>query len=159
MPYFAAVFARTPQGWEGAELDLEEVETLDELADTLRDSAVEDEPVLLLVEEEDEWFGLARIDGNDDPRTFLSDVRAAATSEPAAMLYDEADSGEPLEEDDDSAPPIIAEPAGDADLLVDLGTSADELMELATEEGLLPADALWSLAERAGFSDELDRLR
>ena len=44
-------------------------------------------------------------------------------------------------------------------MLADLGTPADDLLDLCAEEGLLPADVLTVLGERAGFLDVLDGLR
>ncbi len=88
---------------------------------------------------------------------FLSDRRAVANSEVAAMLWEDAE----LEdgEDDDEGTRAMAEPVGDTALLADLGTSAESLLELCAEEGLLPADVLTTLCERAGCDDVLEQLR
>lgn len=150
MSYFAAVFARTPHGWTGKEADLDEVESLDDIADLMSDAADEGDPVLLLVEENDEWFAVARMDRDSDLRVFISDVRAPLTSELAAIFAEYS-----ADEDDRDR----AQVGGDLDLLDDLGTNATDLVALATEKGLLPADALLALAERAGFGDEYDQLR
>lgn len=48
---------------------------------------------------------------------------------------------------------------GDLELLADFSLSAEELLELSIEEGVLPADILSLIAERLGFADELERLR
>ena len=48
---------------------------------------------------------------------------------------------------------------GDADLLADLGTPSDELLRLCAEEGLLPADVMTELCERAGCGEALEGLR
>ncbi|HEX2315136.1 MAG TPA: tRNA adenosine deaminase-associated protein [Thermomonospora sp.] len=144
MPYFAAVFARTPQGWVGTEATLDEAEVVDDVTDLMREVAVEalGDPVLLLAEEDDEWFAVARIDGEDDPRVFLS----AARDEGLAALLRQLVGDTP----DD-------EPAGDPALLADLGLPADRLTELG--DRVLPGDALLTIAEHAGFSDEYDNLR
>jgi putative tRNA adenosine deaminase-associated protein len=159
--YFAAVLARTGAGWTGEELDLDGVEDLDALADLLRDFLGEGPgPALLVLEEDDEHLALVRVDsgvGLSEPRVFLSDRRAIQGSEVAAMLWEEA----PVEaeDDEDEGTRPIAEPVGDSSLLADLGTPADDLLELCAEEGLLPADVLTTLCERAGCDDVLEQLR
>lgn len=164
MTYFAAALTRTDDGWTGRELDLHELDDLESLADELRDLSGEtDGPALLLLEEDDEYVAVVRVDGGtgslDEPRVFLSDRRAVLGSDVAAMLWDEDDE-EPVEDDeDDEGTRPVAEPVGDAALLADLGTSADVLLDLCAEEGLLPADVLTGVAERAGFLDVLDSLR
>ena len=62
-------------------------------------------------------------------------------------------------EDDDDTPRPAAEAVGDTDLLADLGTSGDVLVELCAEEGLLPGDVVSALCERAGCLDILDEIR
>ena len=163
MTYFAAALARTSEGWTGRELDLHEVEDLESLAEELRD-LVDDEQglALLLLEEDDEYVGVVRVDAGDldEPRVFLSDRRAVLGSDVAAMLWEDAedeDAGDDDEEDEGTRP--VAEPAGDPALLADLGTSSHVLLELCAEEGLLPADVLTGIAERAGFLEVLDALR
>jgi putative tRNA adenosine deaminase-associated protein len=147
VPYFAAVFARTEAGWIGADADLSELIGLDDVADLMRETAVEaiGDLVLMLVEEDDTWFAVVRLDSDDEPRIFVSDPESGRTSKIAALL------AEPLGELSD------AEPAGDLALLDDLGTAADRLVELS--ERVLPGDALTIVAEQAGFVDEFDRLR
>ena len=147
VPYFAAAFARTEAGWIGVDADLSEIMSLDDVADLMRETAVEaiGDLVLMLVEENDTWFAVVRLDGDDEPRLFVSDPEAGRTSKIAALF------AEPLGEQPD------AEPAGDLTLLDDLGTDADRLVELS--ERALPGDALTIVAEQAGFVDEFDRLR
>jgi putative tRNA adenosine deaminase-associated protein len=147
VPYFAAVFARTEAGWIGIDADLSEIMNLDDVTDLMRETAVETigDLVLMLVEEDDTWFGVIRLDGDDELRIFLSDPEAGRTSRIAAQLI------EPLGDLSDG------EPAGETTLLDDLGTDADRLIELS--ERVLPGDALTIVAEQAGFVDEFDRLR
>lgn len=161
MPYFAAVFARVPGGWNGYEVDLDDLEILDEVADLVRDAAEEDETALMFVEEDDEWFAIVRVDGNDEPRVFISDVRVPTTSELAALLYEGAEESTETEEEEEerTRAALAGEPGGDMDLLEDLGIPADELVALTTREGVLPADVISAVADRAGFSGELDKLR
>ena len=159
MPYFAAGLARTERGWTGTELDLGDVDDLEQLAEELRDLADGDGPALMLLEEDDEYVAVVRVDGGalTEPRVFLSDRRAVQQSDVAAMLWDEDDSGD--DEDDDEGTRPVAEPVGDAALLSDLGTPADELLRLCAEEGSLPADVITEVCERAGCADVLEGLR
>lgn len=151
VPYFAAVFAQTEAGWQGAEAELSEALGADDVVDLMREAAVETsgDPVLLLVEEEDEWFAVVRLDGDDEPRAFLSDGRAGQTSGLAGLLAQFVVADEAVSDELD----IL----GDLELLRDLGLDAKHLTDLS--ERSLPGDALLAVAERAGFADEFDRLR
>jgi putative tRNA adenosine deaminase-associated protein len=162
--YFAAALARTADGWTGSELDLDDYTDLEALVDGLRDLSGDDNgPVLLLLEEDDEYVAVVRVDGGsgslDEPRVFLSDRRAVQGSDVAAMLWEEADLADANDDDEDEGTRPVAEPVGDANLLADLGTSAEELLRLCVSEGLLPADVLSELCERAGCADALEELR
>ncbi len=164
MTYFAAALARTSTGWTGRELDLAESADLEALAEEMRELSGETGgPALLLLEENDEYVALVRVDGGvgslEEPRVFLSDRRAVQGSDVAAMLWEESDEDDSDEDDEDEGTRPVAEPVGDAALLADLGTSADDLLDLCAEEGLLPADVLTGVAERAGFLEVLDGLR
>jgi putative tRNA adenosine deaminase-associated protein len=161
--HFAAALVRTEQGWSGSELDLDDVGDLEALADVLRDLVGDGGgPGLLLLEEDDEYLAVVRVDGGsgslDEPRVFLSDRRAAATSDIAGMLW-EQEVPAPTEDEDEDSPPPVAEPVGDTSVLADLGTSPDELLRLCAEERLLPGDVLGELSERAGAGDVLEGLR
>ena len=163
MSYFAAALARTEGGWTGEELDLSEVEDLEQLAEALRDLTGDGPgPALMLLEEDDEHVAVVRVDGGvgalDEARVFLSDRRAVQVSEVAAMLWQDAEVP-PAEDDEDEGTRPIAEPVGDAALLADLGTPPDELLSLCAEEGLLPADVITTLCERAGCDEVLEQLR
>ena len=162
MSYFAVALARTEDGWSGHEVDLDDVEDLEALAEQLRELSGEgDGPGLLLLDEDDEYVAIVRVDGGagalDEPRVFLSDRRAVQASEVAAMLWEDAPAAEAG--DDDEGPRPGAEPVGDAGLLGDLGISAAELLELCAEEGVLPDDVLTTVCERAGCADVLERVR
>jgi len=162
--YFAAALARTDTGWTGRELDLADIDDLEALAEELRDLSGDGAgPAVLLLEENDEYVAVVRVDGGSgsllEPSVFLSDRRAVQSSDVAAMLWEDAEEESPEDDDEDEGTRPIAEPVGDAALLADLGTSADALLDLCAEEGLLPADVLTAVAERAGFLEALDGLR
>lgn len=142
--YFAAVFAQTPQGWVGTEAVLDEAESVDDIADLMREAAVESygDPVVLLVEQDDDWFAVVRLDRDDEPRPYISAVRGDGLASLFQQLVGDVPDGDA---------------AGDAALLEDLGVDAGRLGELG--ERALPGDALLSVAERAGFGEEFDRLR
>ena len=150
MSYFSAVLARDGQKWFARDLDLDSVTDLADLADHLRDLAVNDEPVLLLVEREDAWWAVVRVDGEEDPRVFVSDGAGVAASSYAEVLAVGAD------EDEDSGAQGAC--AGDFDVLADLGTAAESLQDMCEEE-VLPMDALAVVAEAGGFAEVLDSLR
>ena len=156
MSYFAAALVRNGTGWTARDLDLGEVEDLEELAEALRD--LDGSLALLLLEQDDEWLGVVRVEGDDDPRVFLSDRRAVEASDVAALIWEE-EAEEPVDLDEDEGTRPVAEPVGDPDLLADLGTPQDVLLELCAHEGMLPADVLSAVGERAGFLDVLDELR
>ena len=163
MSYFAAALARTEAGWTGEELDLDEIADLEALTDVLRDLTGDGEgPGLLLLEEDDEYVAVVRADGGSsslsEPRVFLSDQRAVQQSDVAAMLWEERTASDDEDDDDEGTRPV-AEPVGEAGLLADLGTPADDLLALCAEEGRLPADVLTEVCERAGCLDVLEELR
>ncbi|HEX4700166.1 MAG TPA: tRNA adenosine deaminase-associated protein [Actinomycetes bacterium] len=149
MSYFTAVLARDGRAWTFHDLDVDSQSSLTELTADLRGVAEDDQPVLLLVEREDAWWAVVRVDGDDDPRVFVSDL-AGAVASPYAELLAVAD-----EEDENLAPGVCG---GDLDLLSDLGTSPESLREMCDDQ-LLPMDALAAVAEAGGFAEQLDSLR
>ncbi len=76
MSYFAAVLAKSGDRWRGTEVSLADCESIDDIADVARD--VEGDIRLLIIEQDDEYAVLARVDElGDDIRVFLSDGHAA----------------------------------------------------------------------------------
>jgi putative tRNA adenosine deaminase-associated protein len=162
--YFAAALSRTDDGWTAREFDLDLYDDLEGLAEDLRELSGEAPgPTLLLLEEDDEYVGVVRVDGAagslDEPRVFLSDRRAVLTNGVASLLWEDGEEEVVEDDDEDEGIRPVAEPVGDPALLSDLGTPADVLLDLCAEEGLLPADVLTGVAERAGFLEVLDSLR
>lgn len=150
MSYFTAVLSRTRRSWTAHDLDLDSASGLGALADDLRDVTDGDDPVLLLVEREDAWWAVVRVDGEEDPRVFVSDLSGVNASTYAGVLG--------IEDDDEAGPPEPGACAGDFDVLADLGTSPDTLRAMCDDE-VLPMDALAAVANAAGFADVLDSLR
>ncbi|MGI5493021.1 tRNA adenosine deaminase-associated protein [Microtetraspora malaysiensis] len=152
---FSAAFVKIDGGWNGAEVDLSSAEIADDLGDAVQEvlGLDGDELVLLCVEVEDEWFAIVRYENDHDLRVFLSDAQAGQGDPLAEIFTDLAGVAVDKESSD-----LGVRPAGDFDLLADLGVSSEELLELSMEEGL-PADVLSVIAERLSFADELDRLR
>ena len=176
MAYFTAVIARSGSSWKARDVEVDEAGSLDELADSLRQSAVDDQPVLAVIEHEDEWFALVRVDGEDEPRLFVSDLPAAMRSHYAGLLAAAADvdvddpqpadedaeeSGGDSDPDDDAEPaePVALAWAGDPDLLDDLGVSGRVLRKLSEDRGDDPGTVLAEVGETVGFAGLLDALR
>ena len=82
---------------------------------------------------EDEWFAIVRYQGDLEPRAFLSDAHAGLSDDLGELFTELA--GVALDKD---APELGVRPAGDFELLDDLGMSSEELVELSMEEGVLP---------------------
>lgn len=160
MPYFAAALVQADDGWSGREIDMETVEDLDTLVELLRDLA-EGKTAIFFLEEDDEYVAIVRVDGDGDPRTFISDDRAIATSAHAALVMEDVAPPEEAEaeEDDDEGTRPDAEVAGDVEIVASLGISAESLMELCATEGMLPADIVTAICEKAGCAEALDDLR
>lgn len=171
MSYIATALARDARGWAGDELVLDDIEDLDAMVELVRDVVGDDADVVLLaLEEDDEWVGVLRLDADDEPRVFVSDVRVLETSDLAAVLGEAAVDREPVDEsdepedeatdpEDDQGAVIDGEPIGDAALLSDLGTPAARLLALCAAESVLPADVIAEVCEAAGCLDVLERLR
>lgn len=93
MAYFAALLARSADRWSARDADLDDIEDLADLADFVRrawaDEEDEPETGLLLLEQEDVWFAVVRIDVEEDPRLFVSDAAAVSRSAHADLLLGE----------------------------------------------------------------------
>ncbi|MGQ0631796.1 MAG: tRNA adenosine deaminase-associated protein [Sporichthyaceae bacterium] len=172
MGYFAAVLTRHDDGWDVNDVDLDGIDDVGDLAQAMRDSselADADSTFLLFLEQEDAWFAVVRVDGEDDARVFVSDERAVEHSAYAEMLLEGStpeDALDSIDLDGDAGPAAADEPAvegsgpvGDHLLLTDLGTDGESLLALCSKEGLLPSEILSTLAENAGAPDALEAFR
>lgn len=161
MSTFAAVFAPNGKTWRGTEVDLGGVEAIDDITDLMLDLATDwgSGLTLLLVEADDEWFAVIRVDESDpDPRVYLSDGRVVHDHPLAGVLSEAGGLGAPMPAESAGARPD-PRPDGDGGLLTDLGVTGDELADLSVGGGVLPSDVLAVVAERSGFADLLDSMR
>ncbi|WP_406060320.1 hypothetical protein OG462_23075 [Streptomyces sp. NBC_01077] len=177
--YFAALLARTEDGWEASDTELDDVETLSDLTELAREAS-DDDTVIVFIEQEDAWFGIVRIEGEEDPRIYVSDGAAAARSSYGEILtreilgddlddivdelesldLDGTEDGEPLDgdsDDDDEETSVAAEavpaaPVGDRLILADLGMSPADLLAL-------DSDALAEIADALGAAEVLEAVR
>ncbi|MER7762820.1 hypothetical protein [Streptomyces sp. NPDC097619] len=182
--YFAALLARTEDGWEASDTELDDVETLSDLTELAREATAEDETVLVFIEQEDSWFALVRIDGEEDPRIYVSDAAAAARSSYGEIILtdellgrdpgslddeleeltdlDGTEDGEPdppsgfTEEDEEESGPT-AEP-------VPVGPIGD--LQILSDLGMsqrellaLDSDVLAEIADALGASEVLETVR
>ena len=99
---------------------------------------------------EDEFVIIARMLG-DQMCMMISDVTYALDYDVAAELVEVMDLDFPEEEDEPS-------PAGDLDLLNDLGVGEMELLTILDDPELYPDEALEAIANRLGFGDQLNEL-
>ncbi|WP_462187572.1 MULTISPECIES: tRNA adenosine deaminase-associated protein [unclassified Frankia] len=148
--------------WSVHDLDPTDADDLDALTDMMRDLG--DGPVIAFIEEDDEYLAVVCVRPDDpDPQVFLSDRRVLVTSDLAERLFADAlpsMAGLITADDEDDASAVAhAAPVGDLDLLGDLGTPAEALLELIGEEGMLPGDVISALSERAGAGEILDDAR
>jgi putative tRNA adenosine deaminase-associated protein len=160
MSYFAAVVARTNDRWRAIEVSLDDCESLADIGDVARD--VPGEVRLLLVEQDDEFAALVRVDDADDEaRGFLSDGHAADSYPMAALIADDlvAIGEDELLEDEDAPPAHDSAPFGDAEIAEDLGTPAADLLSMCAREGTLPIDMLVAVCEKAGCGEVFEGVR
>jgi putative tRNA adenosine deaminase-associated protein len=171
---FAAAVARGKNGWTASELELTGLADIDEVVDRLQDADPDAEVSLLFVEADDLYLVILRLDEGEDLRVFGSDSAYAEESRIGALLLGDIEA--PALEIDDLAPPPDdaddedeeedrpaadpdADPVGDAEVLADLGISANRLLSLCAQEGLMPSDITAEICRRLGCADELDDLR
>jgi putative tRNA adenosine deaminase-associated protein len=160
MSYFAAVVARKNDRWHAVEVSLDDCESLADIGEVARD--VPGEVRLLLVEQDDEYAALVRVDDDDDePRGFLSDGHAADAYPMAALLAEDLpEIGEDeLSEDEDAPPAHESIPFGDPEIAEDLGTSASDLLSMCEHLGTLPIDVLVAVCEKAGCGQVFEDVR
>ncbi|MER7417970.1 tRNA adenosine deaminase-associated protein [Micromonospora peucetia] len=173
MSYFAAAVVRDDSGWTAAEMNLRGVTDIEDVADRLRDVDQDADLSLLFVEADDAYLVVMRLDEGEDLRVFGSDSAYAEESRLGALLVGDLktsvtgldDPEEPRPSgrgDEDTEQPAVdpeADPVGEADLLADLGISAQKLLNLSAREGMMPADVTAELCQVLGCADEVEELR
>jgi putative tRNA adenosine deaminase-associated protein len=189
MPYFAAAVVRSADrvaagtGWSASEMSLTDAADVEDVADRLRDVNPAADVSLLFVESDDSYLVIMRLDGGEDLRVFGSDSAFADESRLGALLLGEVsrdapelealanealepDSPELEAEPDESTvdtllSPIVTDidPAGDVDLLADLGVPAGKLLQLCFHDGMLPSDVTAEVCQAIGCGDEVEELR
>ncbi|MBF9070753.1 hypothetical protein I2501_22300 [Streptacidiphilus sp. NEAU-YB345] len=187
--YFAALLARTEDGWDVSETDLDDVETLADLADLARGAAGDEETVLVFIEQEDAWFAVVRVDGEEDPRVFVSDAAAASRSAYGELILTEELLGRDGDDDLDDLDHLVVD-LDDEDAATDSAEDGDEdedddaddreaipnaplgdvglLIEFGVgakelmdlaAEGSVPGEALTEIADALGCGEVLEAVR
>ena len=133
--------------WQVQEMVHDHLVDVDSLAHALRRFPGDGGAVGLVAIDED-FFVIVRVTGAST-RVLLSDITAADEWELAGSVVDFLHLPMP-EEDDEPAP------AGDLDLLGDLGLNAMDLAILLDDEDLYPDDALSDIAGSLGFGEQFD---
>ena len=173
MSYFAAAVVKDADGWSALELSLAGAADVEDVADRMRDVEPAADVSLLFVESDDAYLVIMRLDHGEDLRIFGSDAAFAEESRIGALLLGDVHAaaeltavdldgaGEVDESDEDAepAPPADADPAGDPELLADLGVPGSKLLELCSHDGMLPSDITAELCQAIGCGDEVEELR
>ncbi len=144
---FALAAVREDGLWSVVPLPPASSEDFEHLLHALRQQPGDIGAIGLLSFAED-FFVLVRVDGGS-VRMLLSDVTAAFDSPFAGQILDQL--GLPMPDGDDEDD---IEPAGDLDLLKDLGVSPLLLAELCDNLDLYPDDVFTQLAEQLGFTEQ-----
>ena len=105
---------------------------------------------LALLAIDEEFFMIIRVLGSHI-KLFLSDITCAMDYEIAAEFIELCDLDMPEEEDE----PL---PAGDLDIISDIGVHRMELSTLCDDPDLFPDEQLEAIASRLGFGEEFTQL-
>jgi putative tRNA adenosine deaminase-associated protein len=146
---FALAAYREDGEWQLQEIASPAFESIDSLSHALRRLPGEGGAVGMVAVDED-FFVIVRVEGSST-RVLLSDVTAAEEWELARSAVDFL--GLPADADDDEEEPV---PAGDLDLLGDLGMHAVDLAVLLDDVELYPDEMLSDVARRLGFGELFD---
>jgi putative tRNA adenosine deaminase-associated protein len=146
---FALSAVREDGEWTVVPMPPAAADDLDQILHALRQQPGDGGAIGLLSFAED-FFVIVRLMGND-VRLMLSDVTAAFDSRFAGQVLDRLELPMPDGDDEDDI-----EPAGELDLLADLGVSPLLMAELCDDLELYPDDVFAQLAEHIGFAEQYD---
>ncbi|MEJ5945453.1 tRNA adenosine deaminase-associated protein [Pseudokineococcus basanitobsidens] len=120
MSYFTAVITCEEGAWRSHDVDVEDVTDLDDLADVLRRVAPDGGTALAVLEHEDEWFAVARLDGDtlaagedvdEEVRLFVSDLAASQRSHYGDLVAPAAETEAEMGDEPEEAPEEVTDPA------------------------------------------------
>jgi len=146
---FALAAVREDGVWSVVPLPPAAADDLDHLVHVLRQQPGDIGAIGLLSFAED-FFVIVRVSG-DAVRLLLSDCTAAFDSPFAGQVLDRLGLPMPGGDDEDDI-----EPAGDFELLSDLGADALLVAGLCDDLDLYPDDVFSRLAEHVGFAEQYD---
>ena len=144
---FALAAYREEGVWQVQELAHDVLEDIDKLAHALRRFPGDGGAVGMVAMDED-FFVIVRVTGATT-RVLLSDITAADEWELARSAVESLHLPMPEEEDEQA-------PAGDLDLLGDLGMHAMDMGILLDDVDLYPDEMLSDVARRLGFGPQFD---
>ncbi len=144
---FALAAYREEGAWQVQELAHDVLEDISKLAHALRRFPGDGGAVGMVAMDED-FFVIVRVAGATT-RVLLSDITAADEWELARSAVDFLNLPMPEEEDEQA-------PAGDLDLLGDLGMHAMDMGILLDDFDLYPDEMLSDVARRLGFGPQFD---
>jgi len=145
---FALAAYREGGSWTVAELADAVTEDVDTLAHALR-RFPGDGGALGMVAVDEDFFVIVRVSGTST-RVLLSDISAAEEWELADSVVEFLGLPAPDEDEDEQVP------AGDLELLGDLGMPAMDLAVLLDDVDLYPEEMLSDIARRLGFGQLFD---
>ena len=146
---FALSAVREDGVWSVTQLPPAAADDLEQMVHVLRQQPGDAGAIGLLSFAED-FFVVLRMVG-DDVRILLSDVTAAFDAPFAGQILDYLELSMPDGDDEDDI-----EPAGDLDLLEDLGVSPLLMAELCDDLDLYPDDVFAQVTELLGFKQQYD---
>ncbi|WP_244930935.1 tRNA adenosine deaminase-associated protein [Nocardioides sp. W7] len=144
---FAIAAFREDDVWTVQELTRHHLVDVETLADALRRLPGDSGAVAMVAMDED-FFVVVRVSG-PTTRVLLSDVTAADEWDLAASAVDFLGLPQPEDEDEQV-------PAGDLELLADLGMHPVDLGVLLEDFDLYPDEMLSDIARRVGFGELFD---
>jgi putative tRNA adenosine deaminase-associated protein len=144
---FALAAYREDGAWEVQDLAHDHLDDIEDLADALR-RLPGDGGAVALVAVDEEFFVIVRVEGAAT-RVLLSDVAAADEWDLASSALDFLGLSDLDDED---------VPAGDLDLLRDLGLDEVEMEDLLDDADLYPDEMLSDVARTLGFGELFDDL-